>query len=131
MHPAGSVLLDTSVVIDHFRGNRRITEALETAPLIYLPSIVVGELFYGAFHSAFQERHLQQLSAFLQIVVVLEADRNTAELYGKIRAALAKEGHVIPENDIWIAALAAQHDLPLVTRDQHFERISTIQLIKF
>ena len=131
MHPAGSILLDTSVVIDHFRGNRRITEALETSSLLYLPAIAVGELFYGAFHSAFQERHLQQLSAFLQIVTVLEVDRSTGEYYGKIRAALAKEGQVIPENDIWIAALAAQHDLPLATRDQHFERISTIEIIKF
>jgi len=32
----------------------------------------------------------------------------------------------MPENDIWIAAIALQHGLTLVTRDSHFSEIESL-----
>lgn len=129
MSPAGSgVLLDTSVVIDHFRGDARIREGLESAAALYLPAVVLGELYYGAFRSAFREKQLEQVRRFLQAVIVLRVDTETSEAYGRIRSELAQAGQLIPENDLWIAALARQHRLPLATRDQHFARIATIEI---
>jgi predicted nucleic acid-binding protein len=42
----------------------------------------------------------------------------------QIKAELATLGGAIPDNDLWIAAIARQHSLPLATRDTHFARIS-------
>lgn len=129
MNPAGSVLLDTSVIIDHFRGDPRITEALESAAAIYVPTIALGELYYGAFRSAYREKHLEQMRRFLPAVTVLGVDPQTSEQYGRLRAELAQAGVLIPENDIWIAAVAVQHGLRLAARDQHFGRIPGLEVV--
>ena len=56
-------------------------------------------------------------------------DSATAHLYADIRHELKTAGHPIPENDIWIAALARQHRLPIISRDTHFDAVSGIQRI--
>jgi tRNA(fMet)-specific endonuclease VapC len=129
MNPAGSVLLDTSVIIDHFRGDPRINEALESAAAIYVATIALGELYYGAFRSAHCEKHLEQIRRFLPAATVLGVDAQTSEQYGRLRAELAQAGMLIPENDIWIAAVAVQHGLPLAARDQHFGRIPGLEVV--
>lgn len=119
MSPAGNgVLLDTSIVIDHFRGDPRIGQALETAAPLYLPTVVLGELYYGAFCSGYRHKKLEQVRRFLRAAIVIGTGAQTSEAYGRIRAELAEAGRPIPENDLWIAALAIQHDCRLVTRDQ-------------
>jgi tRNA(fMet)-specific endonuclease VapC len=67
----------------------------------------------------------------LQAVIIVSVDKETAFHYGHIRSALAQAGTPIPENDIWIAALGVQHQLSLVTRDTHFERIASISLLNW
>ena len=129
MSPAGSgILLDSSVIIDHFRGDPRIGEALEGAAALYLPTIVLGELYYGAFRSAFCSKQLDQIRRFLRAAVVIGTDSQTSEVYGRIRSDLASTGHQIPENDVWVAAIARQHGLPLATRDRHFGRVAGIEV---
>lgn len=115
----GNALLDTSVVVEHFRGNSEMTGTLESFDNLFVPSIVVEELCYGALYSNHFEKRWQQLLIFLQAVTILTVDKETAFHYGRIRSALAQIGAPIPENDIWIAALATQHQLPLATRDKH------------
>jgi tRNA(fMet)-specific endonuclease VapC len=132
MRPAGSgILLDTSIVIDHFRGDSRIHQALESAVALYLPTIVLGELYYGAFRSAHREKQIEQVRHFLRAAIVIGIDAKTSETYGHIRSELSQAGLPIPENDIWIAALALQHRLPLATRDQHFGRIAGIEILSW
>jgi tRNA(fMet)-specific endonuclease VapC len=53
---------------------------------------------------------------------------NTARSYGKIKNQLKVKGSPIPENDIWIAALADQYQLLLITRDKHFNNIEAISI---
>ena len=50
-------------------------------------------------------------------------DISTARIYGRVKNALRQSGKPIPENDIWIAAVALQHDLTLITQDAHFEHV--------
>lgn len=50
----------------------------------------------------------------------LACDAETAQHYGRIKQGLRRRGRPIPENDLWIAATALQHQLVLVTRDDHF-----------
>jgi len=62
-------------------------------------------------------------------VTVLTVDAVTADHYGQIRAVLAKAGTAIPENDVWVAALAQQYRLPIATRDQHFALVYGLTLL--
>jgi predicted nucleic acid-binding protein len=49
--------------------------------------------------------------------------RQTAEHYARLFVQLKRAGTPIPDNDIWIAALALEHDLLLITRNRHFEHV--------
>ncbi len=68
------------------------------------------------------------LRQFLQDYTVLAPDVFTADLYGNIKAALKGKGKPIPENDMWIAAIAMQYDLPLFTADKHFKEVDRLTL---
>jgi tRNA(fMet)-specific endonuclease VapC len=59
---------------------------------------------------------------------LLLCDEQTARQYGRISQQLRKKGRPIPQNDMWIAALALQHGLTLVTRDAHFSHIDGLLL---
>jgi tRNA(fMet)-specific endonuclease VapC len=121
--PGKSVLLDTSVVVRHFRDGNALASNLAAFEELYLPQPALAELYAGAFRSARPEKNLQQIERFLEAVDVLLPDQSTPELYGRISAQLAQAGTPIPQNDIWIAAIARQSDLPLATRDRHFELV--------
>lgn len=55
-------------------------------------------------------------------------DEATARMYGEVKAALRKKGRPIPENDVWIAALARQYDLRLISRDKHFATVENLDV---
>jgi tRNA(fMet)-specific endonuclease VapC len=76
-------------------------------------------------------RPLAEIQNLLIAVVVLSPGLTTADHYGQIRAALAKAGTPIPENDIWIAAIAQEHQLPVAARDPHFDRVPGLQVLKW
>jgi len=126
MNPAGSVLLDTNIVAAHFRNDASTTAHLKAAPAIYLPWIALGELEYGALRAQRRQAQLVLIREFLQIVILLVPDQSTSEGYGHLKAELAEAGQLIPDNDIWIAALARQYDLPLATRDAHFAAVQQL-----
>jgi tRNA(fMet)-specific endonuclease VapC len=123
-------LLDTSIIIHAFKNNGEIAAQLDLISEIYVPVIVVGELHYGAYKSANPQKHISQVQAFLQNCKILGSDSGTAEMYGDIKAILMKKGKPIPENDIWIAAVARQYNIPLFTADNHFSEIETISLFR-
>ena len=56
------------------------------------------------------------------------SDARTAEIYGDLWAELARNGEMIPTNDIWIAAAAIQNGIPLVSNDEHLERIVGLEV---
>lgn len=116
-------LLDSSVVIRHFREGGAISTRLEGLDTLYLPSIALGELYSGANRSARPEKNLAQIEAFIAGVTIITADGGTAENYGQISARLAAAGTPIPQNDMWIAACALQWGLTIATTDGHFGRI--------
>lgn len=60
---------------------------------------------------------------------MLIADQQTADHYASIKTALLNKGKPIPENDIWIAAVAKQFGLELYTQDQHFKEIDGLNLL--
>ena len=128
MKPTGSALLDTSVVVAHLRSDPELTARLAEVTL-YLPWVVLGELHYGAQRAQRRDEAVTRVREFLRGPVLLLPDENTAEHYGQIKAELAQAGALIPDNDIWIAALAREYNLPLATRDQHFAVVPGLQTL--
>ena len=122
-------LLDTSVIIHCFKQNNQIVEKLDTLEEIYVPVTLVGELYFGAYKSGDAVKHIAQIESFLANCKILVTDSITSNLYGKIKAALAKKGKPIPENDIWIGAAALQYNIPLFTADKHFQEIDGLDLL--
>jgi len=124
MATAGNgLLLDTSIVVRHFREAGSVIDRLSEYEELYLPHAALAELYAGAYRSARPEKNLAQISRFLEAVDVISPDDSTPEVYGRISAQLAKAGTPIPQNDIWIAAVALQAELPLATGDRHFEKV--------
>jgi tRNA(fMet)-specific endonuclease VapC len=121
------VILDTSAAVAHLRGVAAVTARLQTLlraqETVYLPLTAWGELLFGAYHAGQPARELANLAEFARSTVRLLPTDRTAEEYAKLKQALAVAGAPIPENDIWIAALALEHGLPLATRDAHFARV--------
>lgn len=119
-------VVDTSAVIAFRRGTTTAREAFLGAELLYLPTIALGELYYGAHHASDTRRSIQELKELLPAFVVVPVDGTTAKCYGEIKSRLKREGTLIPENDIWIAAVARQMSLPILARDDHFKIISEV-----
>ena len=128
---SSSLLLDTSAVISHLRLNDSVTERLTAADFLFLPVIALGELLHGAYRLPFPERQLQKIRTFLRAVTVLGVSTLTAEHFGKISAELSVTGQTIPVNDIWIAALAREYQLPVATHDAHFSRVDGISVLRW
>jgi tRNA(fMet)-specific endonuclease VapC len=125
---SGRYLLDTGIVASLFRGDADVRDKIAGSDEIFVSSITLGELFYGTFKSRRTDDELKKIGEFAQVVRVLDCDGDTAEVYGRIKTALRAKGRPIPENDIWIAATATQHDLALAMRDPHFEQVEGLTL---
>ena len=124
---AGRYLLDTNVVIALFDGQASIKEAAVKAREVFLPSVVVGELYFGAFSSYRVVENRSRLEHFAASVTILACDEKTALYFGQTKNDLRAKGRPIPDNDLWIAAIAQQHGLTLVTRDEHFQAIENLR----
>lgn len=124
----GRYLLDTNIIIALFAQDTEVKDRLQSEIEIYMPVIVVGELFFGLHKSKYYARNIQRIEEFLQAVTILNCDETTARHYGTIKQDLKRKGTPIPDNDIWIAAIAKQHDLTLVSRDSHFEKVSDLAI---
>lgn len=124
----GRFLLDTSTIISLFRGDPEVLLKLSQARAAFVPTIALGELYYGAHKSARVSSNLERIEQFALASDVLVCDGSTAKHYGAIKNRLRELGRPIPENDIWIAALARQHGLTVATRDQHFGAIEALDV---
>jgi tRNA(fMet)-specific endonuclease VapC len=123
---SGRYLLDTNIVIALFANDVGVVEQMRGADEVFIPSVVIGELYYGARRSGRVEANTERVDEFATESVVLSCDVETAKWYGQIKDELRQRGRPIPENDIWVAALALQHDLTLVSRDEHFCQVQSL-----
>ncbi|MGA2879860.1 MAG: type II toxin-antitoxin system VapC family toxin [Bryobacteraceae bacterium] len=119
------VALDTNRLTDLFQGDAELASRLGECDEVWLPLIVLAEIKAGFYGGSQQHRNEILLQRFLAkpTVGVLCPARETAEHYAHLFVQLKRAGTPIPDNDIWISALVLEHDLMLITRDQHFERV--------
>jgi tRNA(fMet)-specific endonuclease VapC len=119
------VALDTNRLTDLFRGDAELADRLGQCDEVWIPLIVLAEMKAGFLGGSQQSRNEAVLRAFLAkpTVGILLPARETAEHYARLFVQLKRAGTPIPDNDLWIAALALEHDLQLITRDEHFEQV--------
>ncbi len=119
------VALDTNRLTDLFQGDAALAKWLATCEEVWIPLFVLAEIKAGFYGGAQQHRNEILLQRLLTkaTVGVLFPGRETAEHYARLFVQLKRAGTPVPDNDLWIAALALEHDLLLITRDQHFQRI--------
>lgn len=118
-----AVILDTNAVSALLAGEPALGEILEPQPLHHLPVIVIGEYRYGVARSKHRRRLERLLELLVRESIVLLVDEETTRHYATVRESLRRAGSPIPENDVWIAALAQQHGEPIVSRDRHFDLV--------
>lgn len=120
------LLLDTNAVSALFLGTPGIRELLEEDDRHALPVIVVGEYRFGLQRS----RSRRELEPLLERLVheseLLVIDDATTRHYEQVREGLRHRGRPLPENDVWIAALAVQHRLTIATLDEHFDVVAGV-----
>jgi tRNA(fMet)-specific endonuclease VapC len=119
------VALDTNRLTDLLRGDAALAERLAACEEVRIPLIVLAEIMAGFYGGTRQRRNEALLRRFLAkpTVALLLPGRETAEQYARLYVQLKRAGTPVPDNELWIAALALEHDLVLITRDRHFARI--------
>jgi len=123
------LILDTNAVSAFAEGDQFVREKIATAPGPYLPVIVLGEYRFGLLAARDCERRLAWLRELIRHWTVLEVSIETAGAYAEIRQALKERATPIPSNDVWIAALARQHNLSILSADAHFDSVPGIRRI--
>lgn len=124
----GRLVLDTSAY-SHFRsGDDRVLDLIAAAEIVFLPTIVLGELEAGFALGRRELENRTLLAEFLAepFVSVLQVTPTVARHYGRLVASLRRAGTPIPINDIWIAATTLDCGGYLLTFDGDFESVSAL-----
>jgi len=119
-------LLDTSVLIAEESGR-----ALDVAALpdeVLLSVVTVAELHAGVLAARDTATRATRLATLNSVSSLqpLVLDGAAAQQWAALRVRLAEEGRRAKVNDVWIAAIAAANDLPVVTQDDDFDAIEAV-----
>jgi predicted nucleic acid-binding protein len=122
------LLIDSNRFIDFCAGDEATVEAFEQAALLVVPFVVLAEIRVGAQLARRGENQARVLNELLNQpgVRTVHSTDGTTHHYAAIYAQLRRKGTPIPTNDIWIAALALEHNLILYSRDAHFDLIPSV-----
>ena len=117
------MIVDTNALSAIVDGDPAIAVVIRKAESLALTPIVLGEYRFGILQSARKARHEEWLEENVRFYRLLDVNAETSRQYAHVRLALKKAGRPIPSNDLWIAALCRQHQLPVLSRDAHFDHV--------
>jgi tRNA(fMet)-specific endonuclease VapC len=139
-------LLDTNHCSRIILGNPNVIDRASQVEEdnLLICTIVQGELVYMMEKSQQREANLAVLADFLEDIAIYRIDEQTAQIYGQLKARIFK--HFAPkalnqrrkatiaslgfgDNDLWIAAIALQHNLIIVSSDSDFQRMQEAQTL--
>ena len=121
------MILDTNALSAFVDGDAAIGAVLRRQARAVIPVIVLGEFRYGIAESRHRSAYEAWLESQLRHFDILPITDETAVAYAALRVALKHAGRPIPANDAWIAALALQHRLPILSRDRHFDAVPNVE----
>jgi len=123
------LIADTNAAVDFMRGDSAALQRYRTGWTILLSTHVLGELFFGAFASNRIDENLAVIDDLAKTWRVIAPTTDTGRFYGRLRAREGASLSPSKLNDLWIAALCIEHDLPLLTNDRGFDRIPALRVI--
>ncbi len=123
------MILDTNALSAFVDGEPEIGAILGSQHRVAIPVIVLGEFRCGIMGSKHRKTYEEWLNAHLRHFDLLAITAETTVPYAALRATLKRLGRPIPANDAWIAALAVQYRLPILSRDERFDELSGVQRI--
>lgn len=121
------MILDTNALSAFVDGDADVGEILRRQARAAIPVIVLGEFRYGIAESRHRSAYEAWLESQLPDFDIFAITDETAVAYAALRVALKRSGRPIPANNAWIAALALQHRLPVLSRDQHFDVVPNLE----
>lgn len=124
-------ILDTNICIYWIKGNQNIErKAVKRASdSISISFITLSELYYGVYKSNKIKENLSALEILKRKLNIIESNAEICETFGILKAELAKQGKMIDDADLFIAACALVNKSTLVTNNEkHFERIKGLKL---
>jgi tRNA(fMet)-specific endonuclease VapC len=123
------LILDTNALSAGAEEHPGVMVVLADVQQLVLPVVVIGEYRYGIAQSRHRARYRRWLDSLINDCTVLDINEQSTNHYAAISVELRQAGKPIPTNDLWIAALCRQHDLPLLSRDRHFDVVSGIRRV--
>ena len=121
------MILDTNTLSAFVDGDAAVGAVLRHQARACIPLIVLGEFRYAIAQLRHRVAYERGLQAHLQHFDVLPVPDETSNSYASVRVTLKQRGTPIPANDAWIAALALQHRLPVLSRDLHFDAVPQVE----
>lgn len=125
------MILDTNALSAFVDGDTNVGAILGEQQRAAIPVIVLGEFRYGVLGSRHRKTYEAWLDSHLKRFDLWAITAETTLPYAQLRATLKRVGRPIPANDVWIAALAIQHRLPILSRDEHFDALPNVRRIGF
>ena len=123
------MILDTNALSAWLDGDRSLEHQLEAAQRIALSPIALGEFRFGILGSRHRISYEARLDLIEREFPPLPINAITASHYATLRRELTGQGQPIPWHDLWIAAQARQHRLPVLSRDKHFDVVPELERI--
>jgi len=122
------ILLDTDVCIELLRGNVKvIAHRKRSAEQTAISFMTVGELLYGAAKSSYPEKNQRLVEEFILTIMIIQSTMSIMQKFGSLKAELDRQGQLITDADLFIAATALTHCTTLVTGNtKHFQRIEAL-----
>ncbi|HHC24783.1 MAG TPA: type II toxin-antitoxin system VapC family toxin [Desulfobacterales bacterium] len=125
-------LIDTDIII-YWLANKypsidlRMKQAGRKS--VFISSITVAELYFGAYNSVRKEENLGVAEGLLAKIDIVPFDEKAGKYFGEMKASLKRKGRIISDSDIFIAATAFSNNLILVTNnEEHFGRIKNLTI---
>ena len=125
------MILDTNALSAWAEGRAAVEAPLRSAERLVVPSVVLGEYYFGIRQSRHRNRYEEWLARYPPLTKIAAVTSATAGAYAAIRLELKRSGSPIPANDVWVAALARQHALAVLSNDSHFDVVDSVKRIAF
>jgi tRNA(fMet)-specific endonuclease VapC len=124
-------LLDTDICIYWLKGSQKIEKRIMQVGFdnLRVSFITISELYYGAFKSQRTPDNVLLVEMLEEKLAIIESDSGICSTFGKLKAQLEKQGAILDDADLFIAACAQATDSVLVTNNEkRFSRIKDIKI---
>jgi len=125
-------ILDSDILIYFLKGEKDVIEKIISLPNdeLYITIINYTELLYGIYNSNKITQNKEKILPFLDNFKILQFDKNSSQIFAKLKAKLKKQGNIIADMDLMIASIAIANKATLYTNNlKHFKRIEDLDIL--